>query len=79
MQSVSENSLIATFQLSSAPSLNFGLAQNGVNIAKITFSVFDLVENIVGKGEDTGYQHFLLFPQCFQKASFLGSLELGIM
>ena len=22
-------------------------------------------ENIVGKGENTGYQHFLLFPQCF--------------
>ena len=28
--------------------------------------VFETVENIVGKG---GYQHFLLFPQCFQKAS----------
>ena len=25
------------------------------------------VENIVGKGENAGYQHFLLFPQCFQK------------
>ena len=33
-------------------------------------SVFDRVENIVGKGENAGYQHFLLFPQCFQKASF---------
>ena len=32
-----------------------------------------LVENIVGKGENTGYQHFLLFPQCFQNVSFLGS------
>ena len=30
MQSVSENSLIATFQLSSAASLNFGRSQNGV-------------------------------------------------
>ena len=27
------------------------------------------VENIVGKGENAGYQHFLLFPQCFQKYS----------
>ena len=34
-------------------------------------SVFDRVENIVGKGENAGYQHFLLFLQCFQKASFL--------
>ena len=25
-----------------------------------------LVENIVGKGENAGCQHFLLFPQCFQ-------------
>ena len=30
VQSVSENSLIATFQLSSAASLNLGLSQNGV-------------------------------------------------
>ena len=35
-------------------------------------SVFDRKENIVGKGENAGYQHFLLFPRCFQKASFLG-------
>ena len=28
------------------------------------------VENIVGKGENASYQHFLLFPQCFQKAFF---------
>ena len=36
---------------------------------------FDMgrVENIVGKGENAGYQHFLLFLQCFQKASVLGS------
>ena len=24
------------------------------------------LENIVGKGENAGDQHFLLFPQCFQ-------------
>ena len=33
-------------------------------------SVFDSVENIVGKGENAGNQHFLLFPQCFKKTSF---------
>ena len=37
------------------------------------------VENILGKGENAGYQHFLLFPHCFQKASFLGLLKVGIM
>ena len=31
---------------------------------------FDRVENIVGKRENAGYQHFLLFPQCFQKLFF---------
>ena len=33
-------------------------------------SVFDRLENIVGKGENVGYQHFLLFPLCFETASF---------
>ena len=28
------------------------------------------VEKIVGKGENAGNKHFLLFPQCFQKASY---------
>ena len=32
-------------------------------------SVFDRVGNIVGK-ENAGYQNFLLFPQCLEKASF---------
>ena len=41
-------------------------------------SVFDRVENIEGKRENAGNQHFLLFPQCLQKVSFVGSLEVGI-
>ena len=32
--------------------------------------------NIVGKGENAGYQLFLLFPQCFQRASFSESVKL---
>ena len=32
-------------------------------------SLYGRVEKNVGKGENAGYQHFLLFPQCFQKAS----------
>ena len=38
-----------------------------------------MVENIVGKGENAGYQHFLLFPRCFQEATFSGSLKVGIV
>ena len=37
------------------------------------------IENIVRKGENAGYQHFLLFPQCFQKSSVSRSLKVGIM
>ena len=36
-------------------------------------SVFDRVENIVGKGENAGYQHFLFLPQCFEKDSLQDS------
>ena len=42
-------------------------------------SVFDRVENIVEKGENAGYQHFLLLSQCFQKDSFLGSVKSWIV
>ena len=49
------------------------------DVAKLVISVFDKAENIVGKGENAGYQHFLLFPQCFQKASLHGLFKVGIM
>ena len=45
-------------------------ADDNLNVAKMMISLYDRVEKIVGKGENAGYQHFLLFPQCFQKASF---------
>ena len=41
--------------------------------------VLGKVENTVGKGENAGYQHFLLFPQCFQKFSFPEVLKVGIV
>ena len=41
--------------------------------------VFDRVENIVGKGENAGNQHFLLFYPCFQKCLSSGSLKVGIV
>ena len=30
-------------------------------------SIINRIENVVGKGENVGQQHFLLFPQRFQK------------
>ena len=52
-------------------------ADGKINVPKKLKFVLRRVENIVGKGENAGYQHFLLFPQCFQKLSFSGSLKVG--
>ena len=48
-------------------------ADDKIKVLNMIIFVFDTVENIVGKGENAGCQHFLLFPQCFQKASLSGS------
>ena len=37
------------------------------------------VENTVEEGENAGYQHFLLFPECFPNPSSLESLEVTIL
>ena len=47
-------------------------------VPKQMTSVFKIVEN-VGKWEIDGFQHFLFFPQCFQKASPSGSLKVGLV
>ena len=54
-------------------------ADNKGNFAKITISLFDRIENTVGKGENAGYKHFRLFPQSFLKPSYLGSSKVGIV
>ena len=54
-------------------------ADNKMDVAKMMISVFDRIENIVGKGENARYQHFLLFSQYFQKASSPGLLKVGIV
>ena len=55
------------------------LADDKINVTEKSKIVLGRVENIVGKGESAGYQHFLLFPQCFQKASNAGSKKFGIV
>ena len=37
--------------------------------------IFSFSHNVFGKGENAGYQDFLLFPRCFQMASHSGSLK----
>ena len=53
-------------------------ADDNFNVAQKVQAFFDQVENIMGNGENAGYQHFLLFPQCFQKTSFQGASGVGI-
>ena len=54
-------------------------ADDKLNVAKMIIFLLDRIENIVKKGENAGYQHFLLFQQCFQKTSSSGSLKVGIV
>ena len=54
-------------------------ADDKLDVAKLMTCIFDGVENIVGQGENAGYQHFLFFQQYFQKASFSGWLKVRIV
>ena len=54
-------------------------AYNKINENKVLKIGLGRVENIAGKGENAGYQHFLLFPQCFQKPSVSGLLKVKIV
>ena len=36
------------------------------DVDKMKISLLDRVENTVGKGENAGYQHFLIFPRVFK-------------
>ena len=44
-------------------------ADNKLNVAKMTISLLGRLQNTVGKGENAGYKHFLLFP-VFSKVFF---------
>ena len=50
-------------------------ADNKLNLVEKFISVLVRVENIVGKGN----QHFLCFPQCFQKTSLSGLSKVRIV
>ena len=54
-------------------------ADDKLNVAKMTISLFDRVEITVEKVANAGHQHLLIFPQCFPKPSSLGSLKVGIV
>ena len=47
-------------------------ADDKINVNKKQKYGLGRVEKIVGKETNAGYQHFLLFLQCFQKPSISG-------
>ena len=54
-------------------------ADDSLKVTQMAKFVLHMVENIVGKGENAGNQHFLLSPQCFQQVPFSGLLKVGIL
>ena len=42
-------------------------ADDSLNVNQKVKFALGRVQNIVGKGENAGNQHFLLFQQCFQR------------
>ena len=52
-------------------------ADDNIDIAKMTISLCSRLENTVGKEENAGYKHFLLFPTVFFKA-FLRFIKVWI-
>ena len=78
--------LSTTLQLNSLPNdkcLDWfklkAFADDKVTVTDKLKFVLGQIENMVGKGENAGYQHFLVFQQCFQKSSFPRSLNVGIV
>ena len=55
------------------------ITDDQINVTEKLSFLLERIVNIVRNGENVGYQHFLHFPQCFQKAYFAVSLKLVIM
>ena len=50
-------------------------ADDKIHVGLELKTVYGRLGNISGKEENAGYQHFLLFPQCFQKSFLLGVIK----
>ena len=53
-------------------------ADDKLKVDRMLTFLRDTVENTLGKEENAGYQHFLLFPMCFPKPTLM-SLKVGIV
>ena len=50
-----------------------------LNVTQNIKIMFHRIQNIVGKEENASYQHFLLFPQFFQKVFFFSASKVVIV
>ena len=53
-------------------------AEDKLNVPEKLKFVLGRVEK-VGKAENAGYKHFLLFSQCFQKLCYMGGWGVGVI
>ena len=77
LSNVSNN--LKLFSFNSLPNGKFSdcsklkaFADDKINKTEKSKFVVGRLENIVGQGENAVYQHFLLFPECFQKSWLCG-------
>ena len=54
------------------------LADDRINPGQTFRCIYKMTEHIVGNRENAGYQHFLLFRQCFKKYISVGLIKIGI-
>ena len=55
------------------------ICRQELNKPEIMNSVFNRTEIVVGNGENAVYQHFLLYPQCFEKSIIIGIVKFKVM
>ena len=56
--------------------LNWTKFKASADVTEIMISDFGRVENVVGKGENASYQHFLLFSHFYKRLLFQGPIKL---
>ena len=60
LNSLPKDTILRMFEFKASADYKFG-------VAEIMEFVFGRLENVVGKGDNAGYQHFLLFSTIFSK------------
>ena len=61
-----ESTPYQTTKFWTGPNWRHNFADDKINVIEKLKFVLERVDNVVGKGENAGYQHFLLFLQFFQ-------------